>query len=172
MNYVNPSASLGGVNDDTRWLTSEENRIWRGFVEATGRITTQLSDSLKRSSDLTMDDYEVLVHLSESEPQRLRMTELSHLLLHSQSRLTQRIDRLTDKGLVTREKCPEDRRGTFAVLTDQGMQAIVEAAPQHVRDVRRVLIDLIEPHERAVVADVLERLAAAARETDQGAGSD
>lgn len=158
------------MNGDTRWLDEQENRIWRAFVEATGRISSQLSDSLKQSSDLTLDDYEVLVHLSEAEPRRLRMTELSHRLLHSQSRLTQRIDRLAKKGLVVREKCPEDRRGTFAVLTDQGMAAIVAAAPGHVADVRRSLIDLIEPDERSVVAEVLERLAAAAREVDNGQG--
>jgi len=161
-----PRRILTRVNGDTRWLDDQENRIWRAFVEATGRITSQLSDSLKHTSDLTLDDYEVLVHLSEAEPQRLRMTELSHRLLHSQSRLTQRIDRLAKKGLVAREKCPEDRRGTFAVLTDQGLAAIVAAAPGHVEDVRRALIDLIEPNERAVVAEVLERLAATAREAD------
>lgn len=154
------------MNDDTRWLDAQEMRIWRGFVEASGRIGAQLSDSLKSCSGLTMDDYEVLVHLSEAEPQRLRMTDLSHRLLHSQSRLTQRVDRLAKKGLVVREKCPDDRRGTFAVLTADGMRAIEAAAPHHVRDVRRLLIDLIDPEERAVMADVLERLAVAARDVD------
>lgn len=167
MKNVNPGrASLCDVNSDTRWLDAQENRIWRSFVEASGRITAQLSDSLKHNSDLTLDDYEVLVHLSEADPQRLRMTELSHRLLHSQSRLSQRIDRLARKGLVAREKCPEDRRGTFAVLTEAGMAAIVAAAPGHVADVRRTLIDLIEPGERVVIAEVLERLASTAREVD------
>ena len=156
-----------GVKHDTRWLNDEEDRIWRSFLAATGRINAQLNNSLKRSSDLTMDDYEVLVHLSEADSQRLRMTELSHRLLHSQSRLTQRIDRLAKKGLVAREKCPDDGRGTFAVLTEHGMRAIVEAAPLHVSDVRRLLIDLIAPDERAVVAEVLERLALAARDVNQ-----
>ncbi len=166
LNYVNPSGTLRHVNDDTRWLDVDENRIWRGFVEATGRINAQLNESLKSATGLTMDDYEVLVHLSEADPQRLRMTELSHRLLHSQSRLTQRVDRLAKKGLVTRQKCPEDGRGTFAVLSKKGMRAIVEAAPLHVDDVRAALTDLIAPHERAVIADVLERLAGAAREKD------
>jgi DNA-binding MarR family transcriptional regulator len=163
LKYVNPGATLSIVKDDTPWLNEQENRIWRAFLEATGRISSQLSDSLKEETGLTMDDYEVLVHLSESESQRVRMTELSHRLLHSQSRLTQRVDRLAKRGLVRREKCPEDRRGTFAVLTADGMQLITEAAPQHVRDVRAALIDLIEPEERAMIADVLERLATAAR---------
>ncbi len=49
------------------------------------------------------------------------------------------------------------------MLTDEGMKCIVEAAPQHVRDVRAALIDLIEPSERAMFPDILERLAKAAR---------
>jgi len=152
------------VKDDTPWLDEQESRIWRSFLEATGRINSQLNDSLKASTGLTMDDYEVLVHLSEAEPHRVRMTELSHRLLHSQSRLTQRVDRLAKRGLVRREKCPEDGRGTFAVLTDEGLEVITDAAPDHVRDVRAELIDLIKPKERAVLADILERLAANARE--------
>lgn len=151
------------MKDDTPWLDPVEDRIWRFFLEASGAISAQLSDALKERTGLTMDDYEVLVHLSEADPQRLRMTELSQRLLHSQSRLTQRIDRLAKRGLVAREKCPDDGRGTFAVLTDAGMQFIVDAAPDHVRDVRAALVDLIKPEERELVADVLERLATAAR---------
>lgn len=167
LNYVNPRPTLLDVKDDTPWLDEQENRIWRAFLEATGRIHAQLSESLKASTGLTMDDYEVLVHLSESEPQRLRMTELSHRLLHSQSRLTQRIDRLAKRGYVCREKCPDDGRGTFAVLTPTGLQVIADAAPLHVRDVRAALIDLIKPKERALMAEVLERLATDARDHDR-----
>ena len=153
--------------DDTPWLDEQETVIWRCFLEASGRLNAQLTESLKARSDLTMDDYEVLVHLSEADGRRLRMTELSRRLLHSQSRLTQRIDRLVKRGLVDREKCPDDRRGTFAVLTNDGLKSIQAAAPDHVRDVRRVLVDLVEPDERAVFAAVLRRVAAAARATDQ-----
>ena len=168
MNDVNSGPRLLGVKDDTPWLDEQENRIWRAFLQVSGRINAQLSESLKTTTGLTMDDYEVLVHLSESESQRLRMTELSHRLLHSQSRLTQRIDRLSKRGYVCREKCPDDGRGTFAVLTPAGMQVIKDAAPHHVKDVRAALIDLIEPKERPLVADVLERLATQARDRDLG----
>jgi len=163
MKYVNPAPRLSVVKDDTPWLDEQEDRIWRSFLEATVRINTGLSDALKERTGLTIDDYEVLVRLSESDAQRIRMTELSRQLLHSQSRLTQRVDRLAKRGLVTREKCPDDGRGTFAVLTSEGLKVITEAAPDHVRDVRAALIDLIEPKERALVATVLDRLATAAR---------
>ena len=164
MKEVNLSPSIDAVTNDTPWLDDEEMRIWRGFVQATGRISTLLSDSLKTATGLTLDDYEVLVHLSEADDQRLRMSDLSHRLSHSQSRATQRVDRLVKRGLVYREKCPEDRRGTFACMTPDGMALITEIAPGHLRDVRRHLIDLIEPDERAVMANVLQRIAVAAQD--------
>lgn len=152
--------------DDTRWLDETEMRAWRSFAEASGRVLQALEASLKESAEMSFDDYEVLVYLSESPERRLRMTELSERLLHSQSRLTQRIDRLVERGWVRREKCDEDRRGTFAVLTPDGFAAIEAAAPQHVADVRRLLIDHLGDEEVPAFAAMFERIAAAARESD------
>ena len=149
---------------DPRWLDDEEVRIWRGFVEVSSRVKQLLDLSLKAEADMTFDDYEVLVHLSEATDQRLRMTDLSESLFHSQGRLTQRIDRLVGRGWVARQKCPEDGRVTYAVITTEGLAAITAAAPGHVADVRAVLIDLIQPEERATVANVFNRVAASARE--------
>jgi len=144
---------------ETRWLDDQEMRIWRAFLHGSIGVVGHLGSSIKAASGLTLDDYEVLVHLSEADGRRMRMTELSERLLNSQSRLTQRIDRLVERGLVRREKCPDDRRGTFACLSVNGMRTIQELAPIHLGDVRHWLIDLIEPAEREVVATVLERIA-------------
>lgn len=145
--------------DTVRWLDPLEMRVWRAFLRANQRVTVQVSDGLKAAADMSLDDYEVLVHLSEAEGRRLRMTDLSQRLLHSQSRLTQRVDRLAKRGFVCREKCPEDRRGTYAVLTDEGFAALDAAAPLHLLDVRAALIDRITPAEQDVLATVLERIA-------------
>ena len=88
----------------------------------------------------------------------MRMSELSQQLVHSKSRLTQRIDRLVKRGYVSREKCPDDRRGTFACLTDDGFAALEATAPQHVHDVREALIDVIDPDEHDLVAEIFERV--------------
>lgn len=151
------------MTDQPRWLDETEMRAWRGFIDVSGRVIKGLDSSLKQSAQMTFDDYEVLVHLSEAPERRLRMTELSERLLHSQSRLTQRVDRLVKRGWVAREKCDEDRRGTFAVLTDDGFAAIDAAAPHHLADVRRLLLDHVRPDELAAVADIFERIADAAR---------
>lgn len=148
----------------TRWLDDEEMRIWRAFVEVRGRVAAELDKSLKQNAGMALDDYDVLVLLSGAPEHRMRMTAMSESLVHSQSRLTQRVDRLVKRGWVRREQCSEDRRGTLAVITSEGLAVIEASAPGHVSGVRELLIDLIEPAERSVIADVLERVAASARQ--------
>jgi DNA-binding MarR family transcriptional regulator len=142
----------------TQWLDVHEMRLWRAFVEACGGVIQQLDASLKHDASLTFDDYEVLIHLSEAGRRRLRMSDLSSCLLHSQSRVTQRVDRLACRGLVTREKCTSDRRVTYAVLTEAGLKVVEEAAPDHVDQVRRHLLELIDSAEAQVMLEVLERI--------------
>ncbi len=148
---------------DTNWLNDDEMRLWRAFIEATTRINQELESDLKASAGLTFDDYEVLVYLTEAPDMRLRMSELSELLVHSRSRLTQRIDRMEKRGLVCREQCPADRRSTFAVVTPAGLQAIAEAAPGHVASVRRNLLDHVDETQLPVVTEMLEQIVAAQR---------
>ena len=145
------------------WLDADEERLWRRFVEVSGRVIQTLDASLKAEADMSFDDYEVLVHLSEADQRRLRMAELSERLLYSRSRLTQRVDRLVRRGWVVREKCEDDGRGMYAVLTPEGLAAIEGAAPLHVADVRRALLDHIEPTEFEAVDRVFGRIADAGR---------
>ncbi len=153
----------GGSIVEPSWLDAEEMRIWRAFLAAGSLVAERVGASIKARTGLTFEDYEVLVHLSEAADRRLRMTELSRSLLHSQSRLTQRVNRLAERGLVVREKCPEDRRGTYAVLTPAGSEVVEVMAPIHLEDVREALIDRIAPAERAAVAAALERVVASCR---------
>jgi DNA-binding MarR family transcriptional regulator len=48
-------------------------------------------------------------------------------------------------GYVRRENCESDRRGLYAVLTDQGWATMRHVAPHHVASVRAHFIDLIPP---------------------------
>ncbi len=141
-----------------QWLDDDEMRLWRAFVEASVGMIQLLDSGLKSRAGFTFDDYEMLVFLSEAENRRLRMSDLSSRLLHSQSRVTQRIDRLVYRGWVERQKCVEDRRVTYAVLTEAGFKAIEGAAPDHVRDVRDHLLDFVRPEDIPVLTEVYERL--------------
>ncbi len=144
--------------DETPWLSESEMAAWRAWIDATTRVSRAIEQDLRESSGLTLDDYEVLVHLSEADEQRMRMTTLADRVANSQSRLSQRINRLADKGLVTRQRCTEDARGFWAQLTPAGVAELATAAPDHVRSVRRHLIDQLDEHDVEAVAAVMGRL--------------
>jgi DNA-binding MarR family transcriptional regulator len=110
-------------------------------------LHSQLASDLLAETGVSYADYQVMVHLSEAEDHRVRMTELASRLDWSKSRLSHQFARMEARGLVTREECPTDARGAFAVLTDEGMNEIRRAAPWHVESVRRHFIDLLDPEQ-------------------------
>ena len=148
----------------TRWLTDDEMRAWRGHLRMSWLLDAAIARDLARDSGLSHPDYYVLVSLSETPEQRMRMSDLAAGILWSKSRLSHQIRRMEARGLVRREDCSSDGRGTFAVLTAVGLDAIKAAAPYHVESIRRHLLDPLTPQQIAVLADVAgvvtDRLAA------------
>ncbi len=142
----------------TRWLTDSEQASWRAWIEASNTLNNQLSADLQRQHDLTLADYEILVQLSEHPERRLRMSELAEATLASRSRLTHQVDRLVKRGWIERQECELDRRGSFAALTEEGWQAIVAAAPDHVESVRAYLVDALGPEEFAALGAACEQI--------------
>lgn len=145
---------------EPRWLTDREQRAWRGWIDASRRILAASDRQLKVDSGLSTDDYEVLVRLSEAADRRMRMSDLASSVTNSPSRLSQRIDRLSRAGLVERQRCADDARVWWVVLTEAGFKRLAAAAVGHVSEVRRVFVDRLSAEELDVLARVLPRLAA------------
>lgn len=143
----------------TRWLSDDEQRQWRSWLAASLLLNDRLSRDLQEQHGLTIADYEILVHLSEAPDRRLRMSELAEAALSSRSRLSHQIDRMARAGLVDRESCADDRRGSFAVLTQHGWDVLVAAAPDHVESVRRHLVDALTPAEFAALGRACAKVA-------------
>jgi DNA-binding MarR family transcriptional regulator len=139
-------------------LTDTEQRAWRTFIETSWALHTHLEDELRAATGLSMNDYHVLVVLSEAPERRLRMGELAGRLVFSPSRVTYQINSMVKRGLVRKQPCPEDGRGQEAVLTDEGMTALEEAAPMHLITVRDRFIDRLDPGELDVIARVFEKV--------------
>jgi DNA-binding MarR family transcriptional regulator len=141
-----------------RSLTPAEMAAWRAVVESSQRLLTQLDDDLRETSELSFADYHVLVLLSEAPRRRLRMGELANRLIFAPSRLTYHIGTMEKRGLVARQPCPEDGRGSEAVLTDAGLAALRAAAPDHLRSVRRHFVDDLDEADLAVLTKIFTRL--------------
>ena len=147
-----PPADGAPRTDPPRWLTDEEQRAWRAYIRLAQLLMRQLDRDL-HPFGLSMHDYEILVELSEAPRHRLRMTELADRTAQSRSRLSHQINRMETRDLVSREGCEGDKRGTFAVLTDEGVAAIRRVAPDHVEHVRRHFIDRLTPRQLEEVTD-------------------
>ena len=132
--------------DSVDWLDEQQQLAWRAVLELCGRVVDGVDVDVA-GFGLTGADYEVLVHLSEAEDHGLRMSQLASRVLVSRSRLTYRVDRLEERGLVVREHCETDRRGFIARLTPAGMDLLVEVAPHHVTGVRERLVDRLDHDE-------------------------
>ena len=135
-----PEASATG---GPRWLTPAEQRAWRAHLAVSKLLTRQLDRDLHQFG-LSINDYEILVVLSEAPGHRLRMTDLADATAQSRSRLSHQITRMEGSGLVRRDSCPGDKRGLFAVLTNTGLATIEQVAPHHVDGVHRHFISLLD----------------------------
>lgn len=108
---------------------------WRSFLETHARVTSVLQEELEAERDLPLTWYDVLVQLEEAQDRRLRMTDLAAAVLLSKSGLTRLIDRMCTAGLVERAPDPNDRRGTYVILTEAGLHRNKDAAPVHMRGI-------------------------------------
>lgn len=146
--------------EDATWLTDDEQRAWRAWLAMTELLRARVAHDLLAESGLSDADYMVLVFLSEHPERRMRMTELAGHLRWSRSRLSHQLDRMQTRGLVERDECPSDARGTMARLTDAGMEEIRRAAPRHVASVRRALFDVLDPVQVTQLRAIAEAVAA------------
>jgi DNA-binding MarR family transcriptional regulator len=146
-----------------RWLTAEQQQIWRAYLLGSVMLLERIDADL-RPFGLDRAEYEILVMLSETEGQRMRMSELADAVHHSRSRLTHTITRMEKADLVRRTDCPTDRRGVWAELTDQGFELIKEVAPAHVETVRKYFIETMSEEDYAAVGRALTAVVAACGE--------
>ncbi|GAA2152173.1 MarR family transcriptional regulator [Nocardioides koreensis] len=139
-----------------RWLDADQQRSWRALVMGTTLLFDRLDDDLRRTCELSLVEYEILVRLSEADGRRLRMAQLADALAHSRSRVTHTIARMEKSGLVERTVSPEDGRGVLAAMTDKGYSLLVRIAPLHVNGVRAHLVDLVSPDDFAALGRVMD----------------
>jgi DNA-binding MarR family transcriptional regulator len=148
------------------WLDKREHAAWRGFLAMYTQLTARLAKELKRQSGLSGADYAVLVGVSESAGARIRANELGDELQWEKSRLSKQITRMEERGLVARDICPTDARGSFVVLTELGRYAIEHAAPLHVEQVRWWFVDALTDRQLDELAAISRAVIARLDEPD------
>ncbi len=153
------------VSGEPRWLTPEEQTVWRAFLDVSRLLFEQLGRQLAEDSDMSLAEYEILVQLSEAADRSMRMSELADRVVSSRSRITHTVARMQQRGLVRRQSCPDDGRGVLCVLTDAGFQALVDAAPGHVEMVRTAMFDPLSPSAVTRLGEALVAMRSGLRES-------
>lgn len=156
---------------EPRWLSDSEQETWRAFVTAVEGLTEHFDRQLQRDSGMPYTYYEILVALSEAPDRTLRMSTLAGARGSSRSRLSHAVARLEEVGWVIRRTCPTDKRGSFAVLTDQGFAALEAAAPGHVNAVREKLFDRLTPEQLTALDEISKAILSGLSCQELGAAS-
>lgn len=152
------SGTIVLMNSASPWLTDEQHRVWRGWLAINAQLPATLHRQLHSDSGLSLQDFDVLVQLTDTTEGRVRVTDLANALHWERSRLSHHIKRMENRDLIVREECPDDGRGAFVVLTPAGRAAIEGAAPAHVRTVRRLMFDSVTDDELQVLAKFTDKL--------------
>ena len=127
------------------------------LIESSVGLRTQLGQRLEEECGLSLQWFDLLIRLARSPGHRLRMAELAAQTVLTPSGLTRAVDRLEEVGLIARTACPSDRRGAFAVLTDEGFRRVRTAVPIHLVHLEEHLTVLSES-ERSQLKDLLRKI--------------
>lgn len=159
-----PAPPATAAPGDERAAALEDPRLTAAglLFEVADGLAAQLTNQIT-DSGVSMSEFEVLLRLSRSEGTRLRMSDLATQAGLSSSGLTRLVDRLEARGLVVRQACPSDGRGSFAVLTPDGLEVLLSVMPGHVELIDRWYTSALSPTQLAQITEALRAVRAVVR---------
>ncbi|MEK0372248.1 MarR family winged helix-turn-helix transcriptional regulator [Corynebacterium mastitidis] len=138
-----------------RWLTEDEQALWRLLLAAMRKIDRVLDETLQVGQDLSSSEFAVLATLSEVEGCSMRLRDLCCSLDWDRSRASHLVTRMVKRGLVTKGRSEGDARGVEVSVTEEGMRRLRSAAPEHVESVRRLIFDHLDAGRTDALAGFL-----------------
>ena len=150
----------GPVTDQPPWLDRDERHAWMSLMAMLMSLPPAIDAQLKRDSGLNFFEYSILSQLSAPPSRRVQMSPLAQLTGGSLSRLSHAASRLEERGLVRRHVVTDETRCTELELTDEGMTFLEAAAPGHVREARRLVIDALSREQVGQLRDIAQSITA------------
>jgi DNA-binding MarR family transcriptional regulator len=145
---------------------------WIRFLRAHAALTRELSAELVAEHGLTLNDYEVLLHLARAPERRMRRVDLAESVLLTASGITRLLEGLERSGFVERVHCDSDRRVVYAKLTEAGLEKLRQASRTHIAGIEDLFVGRFSDEERTTLSALLSRLPAAGKETLECTGED
>ncbi|WP_052849129.1 MarR family winged helix-turn-helix transcriptional regulator [Streptomyces avicenniae] len=116
------SSQISGVGEAV-----SDARMWDRMLRLHTHVESRLATALQRRHGLGLSEYRALAVLDRAPEGELRMQELADGLGLNQSSVTRLVGRLNAAGYTYRDPCPDDRRGAYTVLTEDGRVRCHEA---------------------------------------------
>lgn len=129
-------------------------KLWTVLSRARSAVAEHSLADIRRH-DLTPGEFGALEALHHKGP--LRLGELQEKILVSSGGITYLVDRLADRGLAERRPCPEDRRASYAALTDEGRALMERIFPRHAECIERAVSGLTD-EEKRTATELLKKL--------------
>lgn len=152
------------MNPQSPWLDDDQQELWEALLTVVIALPAALDRQLRRDANISNFEYGVLARLSMADEATMRLGELARLCDSTLPRLSKVMDRFEDRGWVVRRPDPGDGRFTLATLEKAGRQKLVESAPGHVAQVKRLVLDPLSATQRRQLSASLTRIAATLRE--------
>lgn len=153
---------MGAAREQGAALSDVHHGAWYQLLRVYGRVSERMAKQLAARDHIPSGWYDVLLTLEKAPGGRLRMSELADAVILSRSGLTRLVDRLEREGLLGREGCPGDKRGSYAVITEAGLAARLAAWPVLQRAMSELFAAHISDEEARVLERALKRVADAA----------
>jgi DNA-binding MarR family transcriptional regulator len=142
----------------TTKLDAASNTAWRAFLTVHARVIELIERELAAAELPPLEWYDVLFALKEAPDHRLRLHELAQAVLLSRTNMTRLVDRLEAAGLIRRERCTSDRRGAFAVLTEEGLAMQQRMWPAYAQGITEYFACHLSDEEVSILTKAFKRV--------------
>jgi DNA-binding MarR family transcriptional regulator len=139
---------------------------WRNFITSHALLIDRIDNELAATQQIPLHDYDVLIELAEAPDHRLRLSDLADRVVLTRGGITRAVKKLEEAGMLTRETDPQDRRGVYAILTEQGHIALSKAWSIYAQGIMAHFAHHLSEDEARQLSTIFERMISAIRETD------
>lgn len=136
----------------------EALQAWTAVCEVVDRVRVALNRELLHSVGLTLAENLVLCQVAMAPGSRLRMVDIAGHLTIGKSAVTKTVDRLQERGLITRQRDLVDRRTVYAAVTADGSKLFAAAQPAFASAVQRYFAGQLSEPEISQLAGLPERV--------------
>lgn len=131
---------------------------WTELIRTQQQLLDKIENDLKDKNFPPLTWYDVLLELSKAPDKKIRISELGEKVLLTRSNITRLVDRLEKQSLVTRENCPDDRRGYYACLSEKGEKLKSSMWPVYKDGINQYFSSKLSESEQRLLLETLKKL--------------